>query len=247
MREIPIIFEDDSILVINKPAGLSVHSDGISQEKTLADWLVDKYPDIKTVGEPMINQKGETIIKPGIVHRLDKDTSGVLLVAKNQPTFLFLKEQFQKHTIKKTYRLLANGEFKQGVGEGGTIDLPIGRSKKDPRIRVARLKSPGKLREAITDYKILEKFKGFTYLEAYPRTGRTHQLRVHFKAISHPLICDNLYAPNLPCLPGLARQALHAYSLEFTHLNGKVMELISPLPEDFKKALENLHTDEKML
>lgn len=237
---IPILYEDSDLLVLNKPAGISVHRDGRNEEYTIADWLVEKYPAIKNVGEPMIGQNGEEIAKPGIVHRLDKDTSGVLLVAKNQPTFLFLKDQFQNHSIKKTYRLLVNGEFKQEEGTEATIDLPIGRSKKDPRMRVARLKSPGKLREAVTDYKILKKFPGFTYLEAYPKTGRTHQIRVHFKAISHPVACDGLYAPGLPCLPGLNRQALHAYRLDFNQPNGESLIIEAPLPADFEVALESL-------
>jgi 23S rRNA pseudouridine1911/1915/1917 synthase len=240
MIDIPILYEDSDLLVLNKPANIAVHGDGRNKDFTLADWLMEKYPAIKNIGEPMIGQNGEEIAKPGIVHRLDKDTSGVLVVAKNQPTYLFLKEQFQNHSTKKTYRLLVTGEFKQAEEEEATIALPIGRSKNDPRMRVARLKSPGKLREAVTDYKILKKFKNFTYIEAYPKTGRTHQIRVHFKAISHPVACDSLYAPNLPCLPGLSRQALHAYSLEFTASNGQTLKIEAPLPGDFKKALEAL-------
>jgi len=239
MIDIPILYEDDNLLVVNKPAGLVVHGDGRSKDETLVDWLIEKYPDLKLVGESMLGPKGEEILKPGIVHRLDKDTSGVLVVAKNQTTYQVLKEQFQNHLIKKTYRLLVTGEFKQVEGEEGTIDLPIGRSKKDPRIRVARLKSPSKLRDAITDYKILKKFKGFTYVEAYPKTGRTHQIRVHFKAIGHPLAGDSLYGSNLPTLPGLNRQALHAYCLEFS-LQDKKFKIEAPLPADFQTALESL-------
>jgi 23S rRNA pseudouridine1911/1915/1917 synthase len=247
--EIPILYEDADFLVLNKPAGISVHGDGRNDEYTIADWLMEKYPNIKDVGEPAFvksqlskpssaNSYGGA--RPGIVHRLDKDTTGVLLVAKNQPTFLFLKEQFKNHSIKKTYRLIVNGEFKQEEGTEVTIDLPIGRSKNDPRLRVARLKSSGKLREAVTDYKILKKFKDFTYLEAYPKTGRTHQLRAHFKAISHPLACDQLYAPDLLCPTGLGRQALHAFRLEFNQPNGEKLKIEAPLPADFQTALENL-------
>ena len=222
--------------------GISVHSNGRNEDEfTLADWLIERYPDLKEVGESMISQNGKEIIKPGIVHRLDKQTSGALLVAKNQEAYFFLKEQFKEHLIKKIYRVLVSGVFKQEEGFETTIDLPIGRSKKDPRIRVARLKSKGKLREATTDYKILKKFEGFTYLEAYPKTGRTHQIRVHFKAISHPVVCDDLYAPNLPCLPGLTRQALHAFSLEFKlPKNNQTFKVEAPLPVDFSQALESL-------
>ena len=240
---IPILYEDDDLLVLNKPAGISMHKDGRNEEFTMADWLLEKYPEIKDVGESMIAQNGKEIAKPGIVHRLDKDTSGVLLVAKNQTTYLSLKEQFQNHSIKKTYRLIVSGEFKQEEGDEGVIDLPIGRSKKDPRVRVARLKSPGKLREAVTVYRILKKFKNFTYIEASPETGRTHQIRVHFKAISHPVACDSLYAPGLPGLSGLNRQALHAFSLEFIQpQNGEVLKIEAPFPVDFQAALESLET-----
>ena len=240
MLNIPIIYEDKDFLVLNKPAGISVHKDGRNEEFTVADWLLENRPETKEVGEPITLPNGDVIAKPGIVHRLDKDTSGVLLVAKNQPTFLLLKEQFQSHSIKKTYRLIVSGEFKQDEGFEATIDLPIGRSKNDPRKRVARLKSPGKLREAVTDYKILKKFKGFTYLEAYPQTGRTHQIRVHLKAISHPVACDSLYAPDLPRIQGLSRQALHAFSLEFTGSEGKRIKIEAPLPADFETALSGL-------
>ncbi len=132
-----IIYEDADLLALNKPAGLSVHGDGISTASTLVDWLLRKYPAMKDVGEPMIGQKRERIEKPGIVHRLDKETSGILLVAKNQPTFLFLKEQFKNRETKKTYRLIVHGNIKLPAGEEGLINLPIGRSKNDPRIRVA--------------------------------------------------------------------------------------------------------------
>ncbi len=239
MIDIPILYEDKNLLVLDKPAGISVHGDGRKEEETIASWLIEKYLALSDVGEPILGLNGEKILKPGIVHRLDKDTSGVLLIAKNQTTYLSLKEQFQNHTIKKTYRLLVSGEFKQEEGTEATIDLPIGRSKKDPRVRVARLKSPGKLREAVTDYKILKKFKNVTYIEAYPKTGRTHQIRVHFKAISHPIVCDALYAPNLPCLPGLSRQALHAHSIEFFYQD-KLFKIESPLPADFRSALESI-------
>jgi 23S rRNA pseudouridine1911/1915/1917 synthase len=240
--EIPILYEDNDVLVLNKPAGISVHKDGFNdQEFTIADWVVEKYPALIQVGEPLILKNGTKINKPGIVHRLDKDTTGVLLIAKNQATYNLLKKQFQDHSIEKTYWLLVYGNFSPDK-EQGTIDLPIGRSRKDPRRRLAGLGASSVLREALTHYKVTTSFPGYSLVEAHPKTGRTHQLRVHFKAIGHPLVCDSLYAPGLPCLPGLARQALHAAKLEFDLPSGGRKTVDAPLPEDLKIALDNLKT-----
>ncbi|MFA6416081.1 MAG: RluA family pseudouridine synthase [Candidatus Paceibacterota bacterium] len=240
MKDIPIIFEDSDILVLNKPAGLSVHGDGFNTEPTLADWLLKKYPALAEIGESMKDQKGIEIKKPGLVHRLDRDTSGVLLVAKNQPTFLFLKEQFKNHLASKTYRAILSGEMKGEVGQDQTISLPIGRSNRDPRQRVANIKAAGTLREATTIYRVLKTASGYTYVEANPKTGRTHQLRVHFKALNYPILCDALYAPKLACSDMMGRQALHAFSLSITLPNGELGCFSAPLPLDFQKTLDNL-------
>lgn len=239
--QIKIIFESPDFLVLNKPAGLSVHGDGISTEKTLADWLIEKYPSLVEVGESMLSQKGVKILKPGLVHRLDRDTSGVLLVAKNQPTFLFFKDQFQNHQVQKIYWAILYGEIKFKPGESvRTIDIPIGRSPSDPRRRVASLKAAGTLREAMTNYRVLKTSPDFSYVEAEPKTGRTHQLRVHFKAINHPIVCDSLYAPKLACPVGLGRQALHAFKLELNLPNGELGSWQAPLPDDFSQTLDSL-------
>lgn len=240
LKDIPIIFEDENILVLNKPAGLSVHGDGFNTEPTLADWLLKKYPELAEVGESMSDQKGKQILKPGLVHRLDRDTSGVVLVAKNQTIFLFLKEQFKNHLAKKTYRAILSGEMKGEVGQEQTINLPIGRSNRDPRQRVASIKAAGPLREATTNYLIIKVASGHTYVEAKPKTGRTHQLRVHFKALNYPILCDSLYAPKLFCPPTMGRQALHALSLSVTLPNGENACFSAPLPADFQNTLDNL-------
>ncbi|KKR65172.1 MAG: Pseudouridylate synthase RluA [Parcubacteria group bacterium GW2011_GWF1_40_5] len=173
-----IIYEDDNILAINKPAGVVVHRDSHHESGTLVDEILEKYPEIKGVGDDSE--------RPGIVHRLDKDTSGIILIAKNQLAFEFLKKQFQERKIEKYYRVLVVGEVKD---REGIIDLPIGRSFVNPTKRVARGKMRGKIREARTKYGVLNKFEGFTYLEASPKTGRTHQIRSHFAAIDHPVVC----------------------------------------------------------
>jgi len=227
--QIPIIYEDQNIVAINKPAGLLVHSNGKTKEKTLVDWLVKKYPQLKKVGD-------EPETRPGLVHRLDKDTSGVLLIAKNQKTFEELKKQFQEKQIQKIYLALVWGEVKK---EKGVVSASIGRSAKFGRFIASRGKR-GKIREAVTEYKVLKRFLQFTFLELKPKTGRTHQLRVHMKFLNHPIVCDKLYAPNRPCpVLGLGRLALHAQAIEFT-LSQKKMRLEASLPADFKRALASL-------
>ncbi|NOY35484.1 MAG: RluA family pseudouridine synthase [bacterium] len=226
-----IIYEDNDILAVNKPAGLLVHGDGRSKEKTLVDWLAKKYPEIKNVGD-------NPEFRPGIVHRLDKDTSGILLIAKNQKAFEYLKKLFQEREIQKKYIALVLGEVKK---REGIIDLPIGKSKKDFRKKASVGKLTGKIREAVTEYKVLEKFSDFTLVEAWPKTGRTHQIRAHFKAIGHPLACDSLYGPkNQECPDGLNRHFLHAASLEFVSPDGSRIMLEADLPEDLEKTLSFL-------
>ena len=244
--QIQIIYEDENIVVINKPAGLVVHSDGKTDEFTVVDWVLENYPKTENVGEPLVLSSGKIIKRPGIVHRLDKETSGVLLIAKNQETFLFLKKQFQERLIKKSYHAFVCGEIKNDEGK---IERPIGRSVSDFRKWSAQRGARGKMREAITEYKVLEKRKGFSYVEANLKTGRTHQIRVHFKAINHPIVCDKLYnSKNAELLAdeklGFERLALLAYSLEFNLPDGinkeRKLELKAKLPEDFENALKML-------
>lgn len=239
-KNIKILAETEDYLVINKPAGLAVHRDAFGGDLTLADWLSQKYPGLEKVGESLRLASGQTFSKPGLVHRLDKDTSGTIIVAKNQESFLFFKNQFQTHQARKTYRAILAGELRLKEGEMRIIDLPIGRSKKDPRRRVASKKAFGPLREALTRYKLLKNFKGFSYIEAYPETGRTHQLRAHFKALNHPIVCDKLYSEIPLCPDPLCRQALHALRLEVNVPEGGKKIFEAPLPEDMSKALENL-------
>jgi 23S rRNA pseudouridine1911/1915/1917 synthase len=253
-----IIFENANLLAINKPAGLVVHGDGKTEEPTLCDWLLEKWPEIRGVGEPLVltNVPKGVIDRPGIVHRLDRDTSGVMIVAKTQESFLFLKKQFQEREIAKTYRAVVWGLVKGDTagsndsGDRGIIDRPIGRSKTDFRRWSAERFARGELRPAVTEYKVLQRIEhaepsagetkdqkkiphNFTYIEAYPKTGRTHQIRVHFKAISHPIVCDTLYAPNHPAVLGFGRTALHAYRIKVTDLDGTEREFEAPLAADF--------------
>ncbi len=241
-----IIFENSHLLAVNKPAGLVVHGDGKTIEPSLCDWLMEKYPEIKEVGEPTTLANGTIIYRPGIVHRLDRETSGVMIVAKTQESFLFLKSQFQDREVQKTYNAFVWGLVKE---DKATIDRPIGRSRSDFRKWSAERWSRGELRPAVTDYKVISRIDAgkqisneipmnFTYIEAYPRTGRTHQIRVHLKAINHPVVADSLYAPNHPKALGFERLALHARTIDIEDVGGVKHHFEAPLPPDFESALK---------
>lgn len=233
MFNVEIIHQEKDFLVLNKPAGISVHGDGKREEYTLTDWLLENFPQIEGVGEDL----GE-IKKPGIVHRLDKETSGVILVALNQDAYEFFKKQFKDREVKKVYNAFAYGNIKNDIF---TVDKPIGKDRKDFRRRTT--KNPrGKTREAVTDFKIIERGKDkdelFIFVEARPKTGRMHQIRVHLKDLNTPIVCDRLYAPKKRGILGFERLALHAKKIEFKRLNGEDLEFEAEYPKDFKKALD---------
>ena len=232
--KIKVLYEDPNILVIDKPEGLAVHSDGRTKEKTVADWILKHYPRMKNVGE-----QTEGIARPGIVHRLDRDTSGVLVLVKNQKTFLFLKNQFMNREVKKIYHAIVSGSMKE---EHGFIKKPIGRSPKDFRKYLAGRGAKGELKDAETFYKVLKKLEfsniKYSYLEVRPKTGRTHQIRVHMKYLNHPVVGDPLYNPDGPHPRGFKRMALHAFSIEFKDLKGKILKIESKLPKEFQSMLK---------
>ncbi len=244
---VEIIKEEKDFLILNKPSGLSVHPDGKIQEYTLAHWITDNFPQLKEVGEPWVTPEGERIERPGIVHRLDKETSGILVVAKTSEMFFHLKKQFQNRQVKKTYKAFVYGTFKDDFFQ---IDKPIGRSPKDFRRFSAQPGARGKKRNAQTSVRVIEQIgkgaDGFAFVNLYPKTGRTHQLRVHLKAIHHPIVCDRLYAPKRECVFGFKRLALHAFSLKFTDLAGKEVYFESQLPYDFQNALKNFRHNEPL-
>jgi 23S rRNA pseudouridine1911/1915/1917 synthase len=230
---IETLFENDDYVVINKPVGVMVHSDGKTTKETISDWFSKKYPESISVGEKLLLQNGNEIQKPGVVHRLDKDTSGVLVLAKRQQSFAHLKEQFKKRLVNKTYVAFVYGLVKYDDGE---IDRPIGRSSKDFRLKSAQRGAKGTLREAQTKYKVLIRGNEHTKLELNPKTGRTHQIRTHLKAVNHPIICDSLYAPKRECALGFERLALHAKKIEFRGLNGENIVVEASEPKDFELA-----------
>lgn len=261
--KIKILFEDKNLLVIDKPAGIAVHADARTQdEETVADFVVAHDKSISKVGEPMhIEHGGKQIViqRPGIVHRLDKETSGVLVIAKNQKTFLHLKDQFQHHLVQKVYRAFVYGyvadpKASLATGKRGVINAHIGRSPNDIRMWTAGRGAREPLRDAVTEYIVLNRFSDmseeelgdkkpsidhqFSYIEVYPKTGRTHQIRVHMRYINHPIVSDPLYRGTKDYALGMKRLALHAFSITFRTLNGDLMTVESPLPADFKKTIK---------
>lgn len=239
MKEPEILYEDNEVLVINKPTGLVVHSDGKTKEKTLVDWILEKYPEIKDVGEPGKTSTGEIVPRPGIVHRLDRETSGVMLIAKTDESFQNLKKQFQEHKIQKTYEAFVVGEVKN---DEGIIDRPISRSSKDFRMWTAQRGGRGEERTAITEYKVLKRKEGFSFVQVTPKTGRTHQIRVHFKAINYPLVADRLYGRDSENNLGFERLALHSRQVTFKSINGEERVFEAPYPVDFDRAISWLQS-----
>jgi 23S rRNA pseudouridine1911/1915/1917 synthase len=229
MLEIPIVFENEDFLVINKPAGVLVHSTKYD-EKSLVEWLIKRYPYIVCVGEDKN--------RPGIVHRLDKDTSGLLLIAKNQKAFDYFKKLFQERKIKKGYLALVYGEIKN---KKGVIDKPIGIVASSIKRSTAAQKMK-ELKEAITEYEVIKVFEWgkekLTLLRVFPKTGRTHQIRVHLASIGHPIVGDKIYGRKKEKIA--VRLFLHAYLLEFPSPNGTTLRLEADLPEDLERFLKEI-------
>lgn len=227
-----VIYEDEDLLVIDKPAGMVVHPAAGHPGGTLVNAVLGYDPDLEGVGDEQ---------RPGIVHRLDKDTSGLIVVAKNDRAHRHLQAQFKDRDAHKVYLALVVGK---PPTETGIIDAPIGRDPKNrQRMAVTREESG---RESVTQYRTVESFKSFTLLEAEPKTGRTHQIRVHFTFLGCPIVGDSMYstprAVNLK-LPGLERQFLHATRLTLTLPSGETKTFESPLPPDLANALAFLRAN----
>lgn len=223
-----VIYEDPQFLVVNKPAGMIVHpiKNNPSTEPTLTAWLLARYPEIKTVGD-------DPAVRPGIVHRLDKDTSGVMLVARTQEYFEYLKSLFASGRIHKTYIAVVIGSVRDAAG---IIEKAISMKSGTTRRTVRE----GKMRkEAITEYRVVrhipaeEGRAAATLLKVTPRTGRTHQIRVHLASISHPIAGDPLYGRTHD---GFSRLMLHAYGIEFEGERGKKVRFEAEPPEEFQIA-----------
>jgi 23S rRNA pseudouridine1911/1915/1917 synthase len=210
---IQILFEDKNILVVNKPSGVVVHPFDYSTELTLVDFLHEHCGEIFAIENSVSLQDGRVIELGGIVHKLDRDTSGVMVIAKNKITFDEIKNQFREHTTKKIYVALVEGIIKESVF---TIDAPLGRNKKEYKQTVKPKNPRGELRDAITEVKVIQRNDTTTLVELTPKTGRTHQLRAHMSYIGHPIMGDKAYGAKHDS----ERIMLHAKSLGFM-LQGK--------------------------
>ena len=232
--DIEIIYEDDDVIVLNKPAGVLSQNAESSKSPSISDFLVKHYPEIRNVGK----DEGRF----GVAHRLDKDTSGVIITAKNNQAFEFLKDQFKNRKTEKIYIALVYGKIKPKEGE---INFKIGRSKANPNMQTAidtKKKEDIKAREARTIYKTIEKFKDYSLLEVSPKTGRMHQIRVHLKAIGYPIVGDQKYFFKKHKNKDLElhRQFLHAEELKITLPNRKKAKFKAKLPNDLKNFLDKV-------
>ncbi|MBI2674336.1 MAG: RluA family pseudouridine synthase [Candidatus Yanofskybacteria bacterium] len=234
---INISYEDENLLILNKPAGMITHPKNISDKQdSITGWLVEKFPDIKNIGEPFI-ASGSEVPRTGVVHRLDKDTSGLLLVAKNDKAFFYLKKLFQDRKIRKYYLALVNGRPKKPKD---TISSPLGRIGLKRTTKIIGDKLIDK-KEAETEYRTVKNYKDYTLLEVLPKTGRTHQIRVHLNSIGTPVAGDIIYGFRKAATPlGLGRLFLHAYKLEFVSLSGEKLVIEADLPQDLQGVLFEL-------
>lgn len=233
--KLKVIFEDENLIAIDKPAGIQMHPSATERENTVANWILAEYPQTKDVHDA----SPESHLRPGIVHRLDKDTSGVVVMAKNMETFLELKRLFADREVIKKYIALLYGNLHE---QKGVIDKPIARATnfKKQKIAVGRIK--GTAKNAVTQYRVLGSTEGFDLVEALPKTGRTHQIRIHFFSIGHPVVGDSKYFSKKykeVKMEGAKRQLLHAKELKF-ELFGKKYEFSSEIPADFLQCMAGI-------
>ena len=230
-QQVPnIIAQTQEYLVIEKPSGLLTHPTEKNEPHTLTDWLVEQYPEIQSVGDPN---------RPGIVHRLDKLVSGVMVVARTEQMYAHLKDAFHNREVHKTYLALVHGAIE---ADEGVIDFSIARAKHG-RGMAARPKNQHG-RDALTEYLVLDRFVNHTYVQVEPKTGRTHQIRVHLFALNTPIVKDPLYwqkrYKNEKIAQRTPRIFLHATRLSFTDLEGAVVDFESPLPQELQDVLNSL-------
>ena len=226
-QDIPldVVYEDDDVIVVNKPTGLVVHPAPGHPDGTLVNALLHHC------GDSLSGIGGEK--RPGIVHRIDRDTSGLIIAAKNDAAHLALSAQLKDHSLSRTYECLVTGNMKQ---DSGTVDAPIGRSSAD-RKKMAVVPTG---RRAVTHWEVVARYPGVTHLRCRLETGRTHQIRVHMAYIGHPILGDTVYGAKKP-VPGLTGQCLHATGLRFVHpRTGEPVELHCPLPPEFTAMLQRL-------
>lgn len=224
--DLDILFEDDDFIFVNKPKGMVVHPAPGHYSDTLVNGLL-YYAKDRLSG---ING----VLRPGIVHRIDKDTTGVIVVCKNDDAHKYMSSLLETHDIERSYRVIVYGNVRQ---DNGTIDAPIGRHPVDRKKQAVNVKNS---KHAVTHYKVLERFSKYTYLECRLETGRTHQIRVHMASIHHPVLGDDVYSKNAKN-KNFEGQTLHAYTLGFKHYKtGEFIKIEAPLPEYFEETLYKL-------
>ena len=227
-KDIPleIVYEDEDVAVINKPKGLVVHPAAGHQDDTLVNGL------LYAMGDSLSGINGE--LRPGIVHRIDKDTSGLLAIAKNDLAHTVLASQLKDHSMARTYEAIVCGSFRE---DSGTVDAPIGRHPTDRKKMCVTQRNS---KPAVTHWEVVERFRGYTHIRCRLETGRTHQIRVHMAYIGHPILGDTVYGHKKPEL-GQSSQCLHAGALCFRHpRDGRPILVFAPLPEYFQQVLEKL-------
>ena len=224
--DLNIVYEDEDVLVINKPKGLVVHPAAGHQDDTLVNGL------LHAMGDDLSGINGE--LRPGIVHRIDKDTSGLLAVAKNDRAHIFLASQLKDHTMARTYEAIVCGSFRE---DSGTVDAPIGRHPSDRKKMTVTARNS---KDAVTHWEVVKRYRGYTHIRCRLETGRTHQIRVHMAHIGHPILGDMVYGRKKPEL-GQDSQCLHAGILCFRHpKDGRPVIVQAELPEYFKEVLAKL-------
>lgn len=226
--DIQVVFENKDILILNKPSGVLMHPTHKNEKDTMADWVFENFPECRVVG-----QEG----RGGIVHRLDRATSGLVIIARNVESYIFLKDLFLSRKIQKKYYALVWGVPRE---EQGVIDKGITAYKGKRRtVEVWSQQSPNKVRDAKTEWRVVDSNKEFALLDVLPKTGRMHQIRVHLASIGHPIVCDRLYSGKKACPEELSRLFLHAYSLLFYYKNNKI-EADIPVSLELKDFLDNI-------
>lgn len=222
-----ILFENEDFIVLNKQAGIQVHPSANEKNNTLCNALVAKYPEIKNVHD---DSEG-AYLRPGIVHRLDKDTSGVMVAARNLKSFDALKEKFKSRDIEKKYIAVCEGLFKDKMGK---IEKAIARSGNYRKQVIARQNTKTIVRAAVTEYSVKKEIGSYSLVDVFPKTGRMHQIRIHLASIGHPIVGDTVYGKKIQ--ENSIRQLLHAEQIKF-ELFGKQYDFIVPLPKDFEDFL----------
>lgn len=233
--KIRVIYQDENIIAIDKSAGIQVHPGGREKENTLVNGLIVEFPEIKDVNDGTFGSE----LRPGIVHRLDKDTSGIMVIARNQESFNELKKMFQARKVHKKYLAVVYGKIKR---KEGIIEKPIARSGDYRKQVIAGKKTKTKIRAAVTEYEVIKEYGNYSLVEAVPRTGRTHQIRIHLFSLGNPIVGDKKYKIRTKKINNAfygGRHLLHAEEIKF-ELLGRKYDFVSPLPDDFANFTRNI-------